>query len=144
MGYKRRKRWFSPKLSTPSHFYMCIRFLISGLKACYQKNRWNHASKLQKEVGLACALISETSFPTLHRIMTVLNLTFIELREVSIEHLRRVWHADRECVHFRIPASVPRCGICLYSTCWDQISRTCCVFTRLFSLNTPRYFLEFV
>ena len=27
--------------------------------------------------------------------------------------------------------------------CWDQIPRTCHVFTRLFTLNTPWYFLDF-
>ena len=32
---------------------------------------------------------------------------------------------------------------CLCSNCWDQISRTCRVFTSLLTLNTPRYFLDF-
>ena len=31
----------------------------------------------------------------------------------------------------------------VFKSCWDQISRTCHVFTRLFTLNTPRYFLDF-
>ena len=35
------------------------------------------------------------------------------------------------------------CGICLCSNCWDQIPRTCHVFTRLFTSNTPWYFLDF-
>ena len=43
------------------------------------------------------------------------------------------------------PGSVPLFGTCLCSNCWDQvyISRTCRVFTRLFTLNSPRYFLDF-
>ena len=32
---------------------------------------------------------------------------------------------------------------CLCSNCWDQIPRTCHVFTRLFTLNTRWYFLDF-
>ena len=32
---------------------------------------------------------------------------------------------------------------CLCSNCLDQIPRTCHVFTRLFTLNTPWYFLDF-
>ena len=35
------------------------------------------------------------------------------------------------------------CGTCLCSNCWDQITRTCHVFTRLFISNTPWYFLDF-
>ena len=37
----------------------------------------------------------------------------------------------------------PHFGTCLCSNCWDQIPRTCHVFTRLFTLNTPWYFLNF-
>ena len=33
--------------------------------------------------------------------------TFTELREVSMDHLRRVWHAIRECLPFPIPGSIP-------------------------------------
>ena len=39
--------------------------------------------------------------------------------------------------------SVPIIGTCLCSNCWDQIPRNCHVFTRLFNLNTPWYFLDF-
>ena len=92
--------------------------------------------------GLAYIPIVETSFPTLHRFMTVPNLTFIELREVSMDNFRRVWHARREHLPFRTPGSVPLFGTCLYSNSWDQIPRTCHVFTRLFNLNNPWYFLD--
>ena len=34
-------------------------------------------------------------------------------------------------------------GTFLCSNCWDQIPRTCHVFTRLFTSNTPWYFLDF-
>ena len=37
----------------------------------------------------------------------------------------------------------PFLGTCLCSNCWDQILRTCHIFTRLFTLNTPLYFLDF-
>ena len=37
----------------------------------------------------------------------------------------------------------PHCGTCMCSNCWDQIPRTCHVFTRLFTSNTPWYFLDF-
>ena len=37
----------------------------------------------------------------------------------------------------------PHCGTCLCSNCWDQIPRTRHVFTRLFTSNTPWYFLDF-
>ena len=41
-------------------------------------------------------------------VMTLIpKLTFTELREVSIEHLRRVWHARRECLPFRTPGFAP-------------------------------------
>ena len=33
---------------------------------------------------------------------------------------------------------------CLYSSCWDQFLRTCRVFSPPFTLNAPRYVLEFV
>ena len=37
----------------------------------------------------------------------------------------------------------PLFGTCLSSNCWDQIPRNCHDFTRLFTLNTPWYFLDF-
>ena len=66
-----------------------------------------------------------------------------EWRVVSMKHLQRVWHATRESLPFRTPDSVSLFGTCLCSNCWDQISRTCRVFTRLFTLHNPRYFLDF-
>ena len=71
------------------------------------------------------------------------SLTFTELWVVSMEHLQRVWLASRERLPFRTPGSVPLFGTCLCPNCWDQIPRTCHVFTRLFTLNTPWYFLDF-
>ena len=69
-------------------------------------------------------------------------LTFTELRVVSMEHLQRVWHASRERIPFRTHGSVPHFGTCECSNCWDQIPRTCHGFTRLFTSNTPWYFLD--
>ena len=44
---------------------------------------------------------------------------------------------------FQTPGSVPLLGTCLCFNCWDQIPRTCRVFSWLFTLDTPRYFLNF-
>ena len=78
-----------------------------------------------------------TSFMTLIPIVT-----FTELRVNSMEHLQRVCQASRERLPFRTPGSVPLLGTSLCSNCWDQFYRTC-IFSRLFTLNTPRYFLHF-
>ena len=44
---------------------------------------------------------------------------FTEFWVVSIENLRRVWHADRGRLLLRTPGPVPF-GTCICSTCWDQ------------------------
>ena len=62
--------------------------------------------------------------------------------QVSMEHLQRVWHASRERLSFRILSFVPLFGTCVCSNGWNQISQICRVFTRLFTLNTLRYFLD--
>ena len=41
-----------------------------------------------------------------------------------------------------VPSSIVGLA-CMCSNCWDQIPRTCHVFTRLFTSNTPWYFLDF-
>ena len=71
------------------------------------------------------------------------SLTLTELRVVSMEHLQRMCHASRERFPFQTPGSVTLFGTCLCSNCWDQNFRTCHAFTRLFTLNTPRYILDF-
>ena len=78
-----------------------------------------------------------TNFMTL-----IPSLTFAELLVVSMDYLQRLWHVSRERLPFRTPGSVPLFRTCLSCNCWDQISRTCRVFTWLFTLNTPRYFLH--
>ena len=52
-----------------------------------------------------------------------------------------IWFAG--CIWHRTPGSVPHCGTCLCSYSWDQIPQTCHMFTRLFTSNTPWYFLGF-
>ena len=42
-----------------------------------------------------------------------------KLRKVSIDHLRRVWYANRGRFLLRTPGPVP-CRTCVYSPCWDQ------------------------
>ena len=71
----------------------------------------------------------------LHDLDTELDLH--RLWVVSMEYLLRVWHARRERLPFWTPGSVPHCGTCLCSNCWDQIPRTCHVFTRFFHLEYP-------
>ena len=44
---------------------------------------------------------------------------FTEFWVVSIEHLRRMWHADRGCLLLRTPGPVPL-GLAYVSTCCDQ------------------------
>ena len=39
--------------------------------------------------------------------------------------------------HILVSRPPPHFGTCLCSNCWDQIPRTCNVFTRLFTSNTP-------
>ena len=91
--------------------------------------------------------LTNSDFPTnqtfhqFHDIYTELDLH--RLWVVSMDHLQRVWHASMERLPFRTPGSVPHCGTCFCSNCWDQIPRACHVFTRLFTSNTPWYFLDF-
>ena len=79
--------------------------------------------------------LTNSDFPTnqtfhqFHDIDTELDLH--RLWVVSMENMQWVWHASRECLPFRTPGSAPDCGTCLCSNCWDQIPRTCHVFTRL-------------
>ena len=44
---------------------------------------------------------------------------FTWLREVSIEHLQRVWHAKRRRLHIRTPSPVLLWDLQLF-LCWDQ------------------------
>ena len=71
-------------------------------------------------LGLAFFLLVETS-DTLYRLdiipvcdintgLNILNLTFHEIL-VSIEHLQRVWHADRGLLLLRTPGPVPLCDL---------------------------------
>ena len=61
----------------------------------------------------------------LHHIMTSLpNPTLNESREVSIKHLRRVWHANWECLSFRKSTSVPFRNLhVLKFQIWHQFSK---------------------
>ena len=91
--------------------------------------------------------LTNSDFPTnktfhqFHDLDTELDLH--RLWVVSMEHLQLVSHASREGLPYRTPGSVPRCGICLYFKCWDQIPRTCHLLTRLFTSKTPWYFIDF-
>ena len=81
----------------------------------------------------------------------------LRARRLSSKLLKQGYFAERLKSSFRngcgMPAGnacpsghlvpSPHFGTCLCSNCWDQIPRTCHVFTRLFTSNTPWYFLDF-
>ena len=120
-------------------------------------NAWNrHSGSLMVNMGILfsnmkspsheCWSVTVTSQPirlSTNFMSLIPSLTFTELRVVSMEHLQRMWLANRERIPFRTPGSIPLLGTCLCSNCWDQIYRICRIFSRLFTLNTPRYFLDF-
>ena len=72
-----------------------------------------------------------------------LSTNFVTLIPSVIFTESRVWHASRERLPFQTHVSVPLFGTCLCSNGWDQFSRNYRVFSRLFTLNTLRYFLDF-
>ena len=103
---------------------------------------WIHVCNIyEKGINTFVNVKADSEFILFHDLDTELDLH--RLWVVSMEHLQRVWYASRERLPFRTPGSVPHCGTCLCSNCWDQIPRTCNVFTRLFTSNTPWYFLDF-
>ena len=107
-------------------------------------NAWNHHSgSFMVDTGV---LFSNMKYPPheFHDLDTELDLH--RLWVVSMEHLQRVWHASIPGNAYPSGHLVPshHCGTCLCSNCWDQIPRTCHVFTRLFTSNTPWYILDFV
>ena len=136
-------------------------FPVSYSNSDTSRNAWNrHSGSFMVDTGISAIWSIPLSnvkwhsgpwpnsdFPTnqafhqFHDLDTELDLR--RLWVVSMEHLQRVWHASRERLPFRTPGSVPHCGTCLCSNCWDQIPRFCHVFTRLFTSNTLWYFLDF-
>ena len=69
--------------------------------------------------------------------------TLYRILEVSVEHLRRVWHADRGLLLLRTPCSVPFgfAHVLLVDT--NPLSGRVVIFSGLCSPNIPRYFLDF-
>ena len=132
--YARACSWYGYFILRTTHF------LNKLLEQRYVKERLE--SSLKKFYGRYVDLIKQFEFhltnpewhfvawpntmTTLHRIRLYTNQWhfhrirhFTELWQVSIEHLRRVWHADRGALLLRIPGPVPL-GTCICSTCWDQ------------------------
>ena len=60
-----------------------------------------------------------------------------------IEHLRRVWHADRGRLLLRTPGPVPFWTCIMFYLLRPILSRTFRYFFRLYTSNIPRYFLDF-
>ena len=67
---------------------------------------------------------------------------FTEFWVVSIEHLRRVWHADRGSLLLRTPCPVPL-GLAYVLLVETNPFPNFRYFTGLCSSNIPRYFLDF-
>ena len=71
------------------------------------------------------------------------SLTLTELREVSMEHLRWVWHTSKERLAFRPHGSVPVWDFCICSNYRDQFVPIPTRFSGLFTSNIHRHFLDF-
>ena len=127
-------------------------------------NAWNrHSGSFMVDTGI---LFSNMKYPSHECKMTFWSLTnsdfptnqtfhqFHDLdTELDLHRFDYEWFPWSICNGCGMPAGnaypsghlVPshHCGTCLCSNCWDQIPRTCHVFTRLFTSNTPWYFLDF-
>ena len=69
---------------------------------------------------------------------------FTEFWVVSIEHLRRAWHADRGCLLLRTPGPVPSLwDLHMFYLLRPILFWTYRYVTGLCSSNIPRYFLDF-
>ena len=130
-------------------------YLVERLKSSFRKFYGRYGDLFQQyEVSLSRMLNvnltldqlqsfpNRSDFPPIFMTLKP-GLTFTELRLVSMEHLQRVLLASKEHLSFRTPGSVPLLGTCLCSNCWDQFYRTYHIFSWLFTLNTPRCFLDF-
>ena len=122
-------------------------YLMERLQSSFRKFYGRYADLIQQyEVSLSRMINdiltlyqlqwfpNRSDFPPIF--MTLIpDLTFAELRVVSMEGSQRVRLASRERLPFRTPGSVPLLGTCLCSNCWDQFYRTCRIFFRVFSLH---------
>ena len=131
-------------------------YIVECLKSSFRKSYCRYGDLIQQyEVSLSQMLNdiltldelqwlpNRSDFPP-NFMALIPDLTFTELRVVSMEHLQRVWLPSRERLPVRTPASAPPpLGTCLCFNCWDKFYRTCRIFSRLFTLNTPWYFLDF-
>ena len=76
-----------------------------------------------------CSSTNYSDFPkdqTFTNFMTSIpNLTFTEMRVVSMEHSQRIWIASRKRLPFRTPGSVPFWDLHMFKlmSCWDQFSQ---------------------
>ena len=143
-----RVRRLSSKLLKQGYFVECLKSSFRKLYSRYgDRIRQNEVSLSQMLNNILTFdqlqwLHNRSKFPPIF-ISLISGLTFTELPVVSMEHLQRVWLASRERLPFRTPGSVPLFGTCLCHNSLDQFYRSCRIFSRLFTLNTPRYFLDF-
>ena len=89
------------------------------------------------------AVISQPTRLTTNFMTLIPTLIFTELWVDSIEHLQRVWHASRERLPFRTWFRPAFWDLLMLELLRQVFSRTCHVFSRLLTLNNPRYFLDF-
>ena len=129
-------------------------YLVERLKSSFRKFYGRYGDLIQQyEVSLSRMLndiliLDQQWLPQPIRLSTnfmtlIPNLTFIDYE----------WFPWSICNKCGMPAgnaypsghlaTSHHCGTCLCSNCWDQIPRTCHVFTRLFTSKTPWYFLDF-
>ena len=92
--------------------------------------------------GLAYAVCWDQFSRLYTELMTVPNLILTELREVSMEHLRRVWHASRERLLPPTPGPVPL-GLAYVLLVETNPFPNVVILTGLCSSNIPRYFFGF-
>ena len=71
------------------------------------------------------------------------DLTFTDLLVISVEHLKRVWLTSRERLPLLDTWFCPPFGDLLLFQLLRPVLAKCRIFSRLFTLNTPRYFLDF-
>ena len=151
---KKKRECFMPRARRLSSKLLRQVYLRESLKSSFMKLYGSYGDLIQQyEVTLSRMLndirplTSYRDFPT--------DQTFHQFYDTDSElylhpitsGLHGTFATDVACqqepLPFRTPGTVPLFGTYLCSNCWCQFSRTCRVFSRLFTYNTPRYFLDF-
>ena len=130
-------------------------YLVERLKSSFRKIYGRYGDLIQQyEVFLSRML--KMTFWSLTNSNLPTNQTFHQFHDLDTDFdLRRnhEWFPWSICNGCGMPAGnaypsghlvpSPHFRTCLCYNCWDQSPRICHVFTRLFTSNTPWYFLDF-